>query len=95
MTLEDVCAYNLDDGDFDELFRDVEIKNSSDTVICAVEPPTTQEIVLDAQAMKGSEREAQGEAGATSQASSFTKIYHYAGNISDYLSSKMADAYLL
>ena len=34
-----------------------------------------QEIVLDAEAMEGSEGEAQGEAGPTSQASSFTKSY--------------------
>ena len=32
MTLKDVCAYNLN-SDFDELFRDVEIKNSSDAAI--------------------------------------------------------------
>ena len=57
--------------------------------------PTDQEIVLDAEVMEGSEKEAQGEVGATSQASSLTKIYTYAVNISDYLSSKMADAYLL
>ena len=73
MTLKHFCAYNLD-GNFDELFRDVEIKSSIEAAVCAVEPPTAQEIVLDAQAMKGNEREAQGEAGATSQASSFTKI---------------------
>ena len=65
ITLKDLCAYNLD-IDFDELFRDVEIKISSDAEIYAVKPPTAQEIVLDAQAMKGSEREGQGEAGATS-----------------------------
>ena len=45
ITLKDVCAYNLD-VDFDELFRDVEIENSSDAAICAVEAPTAQEIVL-------------------------------------------------
>ena len=51
MTLKDVCAYNLD-GDFDELFRDVEIKSASDAAICAVEALTAQEIVLDMEAMK-------------------------------------------
>ena len=60
-----------------------------------VEAPTTQEIVLDAEAVKGSEGEAQGEAGAMRQASSFTKIYAYAVNISNCLSSKMANAYLV
>ena len=37
--------------------------------------PTDEEIVLHVEAMEGSEGEAQGEAGATSHASSFTKIY--------------------
>ena len=60
-----------------------------------VEAPTAQEIVLDAEAMQRSEGEVQGEAGATSQVSSFTQIYAYVVNISDRLSSKMADAYLL
>ena len=46
MTLKDICTYNMD-GDFHELFRDVEIENSSDAVICAVEAHTAQEIVLD------------------------------------------------
>ena len=45
--LKEVCMYNLD-CDFDELLRDVEIENPSNTAICAVEAPTTHEIVLDA-----------------------------------------------
>ena len=57
--------------------------------------PTTQEIALDAVAMEGSEGGAQSEASATSQASLFTKIYAFVVNISDCLSSKMIDAYLL
>ena len=78
MALKEVCTYNLD-GDFVELLRDVEIENSSDAAIhvCAVEAPTTQEIALDAEAMEGSEGEAQSEASAMSQASSFTEIYAY------------------
>ena len=60
MAVKDVCAYNLE-GDFDHLFRDVEIENSSDAAICAVEVPTAQEIVLDVEAMERSEGEAQGE----------------------------------
>ena len=79
IALKDLCAYNLD-GDFNELLKDVhvEIENSSDAAICAVEAPITQEVVLDAEALEGSEGEAPGEVSATSQASSFTKVYAYA-----------------
>ena len=31
MALEDICAYNFDD-EFNELFRDIELEDSSDTV---------------------------------------------------------------
>ena len=55
MALKDVCSYNLD-GNFDELFRDVEIENSNDAAIWAVEAPIAQEIALDAESMEGSER---------------------------------------
>ena len=95
MALRDACAYNLD-GEFDELFkRCTNRKVYIDAVICAVKAPIAQGIVLDSEVMEGSEGEAQGEAGATSHASSFIKIYAYAVHISDCLSSKMADAYLL
>ena len=33
MALKDICSYNLD-GNFDELFRNVEIENSTDAAIC-------------------------------------------------------------
>ena len=62
MALKDVFLYNLD-RNFDELFRDVEIENSTDAAICAVEAPTTQEIVLDAEVMEGSDREAHAGSG--------------------------------
>ena len=62
---------------------------------CFIEAPTDQEIVLDAEAMEGSEREARSEAGATIQASLFTTNNAYSVNISDSLSSKMAEACLL
>ena len=38
MVLKEVFTYNLD-GDSDELHRDVEIENSSDAAIFAVEAP--------------------------------------------------------
>ena len=76
-------------------YREVENENSSDAALCSVEAPTIQEIALVEEAMEGSEGEAQSEASATSQASSFTKIYAYAANISDCLSSKMAEAFIV
>ena len=63
MALKDICEYNLGDK-FDELFRVVKIKDSSDAAIGAAEPPTAQEIVLDVAAMEGTEGKAQGEAGS-------------------------------
>ena len=94
MAVKEVCTYDFE-GDFDELLRDVKIENSSDAAICAVEALTTQEIVLDAEVMEGNEGEAQSKARVMNQASSFTKIYAYAVNISDCLSSEMANTCLL
>ena len=74
MVLKELCTYNLD-YDFDKLLSDVEIENSSDAALCAVEAHTIQEMVSEA--MEWSEGEAQSEASATSWASSFTKIYAY------------------
>ena len=94
MALKEVCMYNPD-GDFDELLRDEENENASDPAICAVDAPIGQKIALDAQVMEVSEREAQSEVSATSQPSSFIKIYAFVINISDCFSSKMVDAYNL
>ena len=81
MALKDICSYTLD-GDFNELFGDVEIEKYSDAAVCVVYrlPCTAQEIVRYTEVMEGSEREAQGKAGATGQASLFTKIYAYMVN---------------
>ena len=43
MALKGVCVNDFDE-DFDELFRDIEIEDSSDAVICAVEPLTAQKL---------------------------------------------------
>ena len=80
MALKEVCTYNLD----------VELKTLV-TLQYAVEAPTTQEIALDAEAMEGSEGEAQSEASATSQASRIVhqNFYAYSVNLSDCSSSQM------
>ena len=65
-------------------------------IACFIEGPTDQEIILDAETMEGSEREAQRSlCHDRIQASLFINNNAYSVNISDSLYSKIADAYLL